>query len=387
MHGSRVGIGGSAVRPGASRLVWRRAYFHEISYIDPMPLLSSRPFILSALFVFALAAPVAVGASTPPAAGAPPTEAEGALRAGSLQPIITEGDFKDSGSGLTFPQWVGPFWRARLARGANDALVASYAIERADYPVIVNIAVHDPVPMAATADRAATGCPGQFVAAKEAVLMARPQAVIIEDGTRPSPFAGERISYRAVYEFSDQFAGKARALRSELDLFCLASGGRLLKVRATSPVDVDASGHVRRLLARLARSMPAAGDDAGRGPPAPDWPDPIIVRVQGYRAPLILLGVIASGPEKAVAAFERFADARGFAGDRSTDDSGKLSSLVVLPMDGDQNRARGFWRDARAGKAGAAVLEAAVVDMRGALAGQDLSKMGFAVPIARVAGP
>jgi hypothetical protein len=212
---------------------------------------------LSFVLLLAACAPAAPPAPAPPAAAAP-----------HAAPAAADADYVAPDSQMRFPPMVAGFDRLRASSFAEDGgieavgyvlrvpdgeIAASVALRRAESLPTVGLSGEQ---VDAARERA---CRARYAALARDIRYFHPdgsggaprEVVLLRDG-RPRPGLTGRFTYAAT------FAGKRRAVATDLYLFCFAGGAWDLEYRFSAPADFSAADYVDTFV----RALPWTGAPA-----------------------------------------------------------------------------------------------------------------------------
>lgn len=201
-----------------------------------------------------------------------------AVPAVAQQRIERRGTIPHAAAAAQFPERVGEFRRTSVYQydpGGRD-MSASYVLDRGGRTLLITVYVYPAARVAAapgsaeTAEVArATLCEREFRNVQAAITDNHEGVETVEEGEAPpADGVGRALSRRSVHRFVADFFEREQPVRSEVDLYCYVGGAWLVKYRATSNLDFDASDEIRRFI----RSGPWPNRDA------PLDPDEVVAR-------------------------------------------------------------------------------------------------------------
>jgi hypothetical protein len=179
-----------------------------------------------------------------------------------VQRVEVTGPYTQAASGMVFPETVGSFRRASIARynpdGSDES--AGYTMSVPSGMAVATVYVYR------SAVPASPGSPpqaivDQFNGAKAAITQSHGDAQLVSDDAVTHDFRGGSVAGRhAVYRLTMNMGGSQRRAQSELYVFGFVGSGWIVKYRITYPENANVSAAVAEFMTALKWTIRAGGE-------------------------------------------------------------------------------------------------------------------------------
>ena len=178
--------------------------------------------------------------------------------AAAQQSIEAPGTVAHAAAATGFPERVGEFRRTSVTRfdEAGRNIAAGYALARGDRRLVLTIYIYPAARLASApgsgqaADIArAQLCRAEFDGVQQVISRQYRDVSLIENGPAPAIAGVEpQLSHKSVHRLEARFGADVQQVRSETYLYCFVGGDWLVKYRATSHLDLDATSAVETFI-------------------------------------------------------------------------------------------------------------------------------------------